>query len=1121
MATLLDYGAGPEHRSHMHPFFRKAAAPNDSSSQCPLPRIRGLDGAVEDDPPNNNEEQSCNPGNVIRTEATEAAPSGTWSVEEGDDLEHENTRIKRRRVSASSVHPLTETTETSHTNQMTWQDQLQAAAQTCDDIQPPHDCAEDQTVADRPSLSDNGSRIQLSQPTLSAEGCITSQRTTLDGRHSPNSSLNPAEIDLTKSPDRHHRPPDNTTDDHSTKESERGSPQRNKMMRSGHGKLIFSPKKSPKRASRSITTDTGGESGDAKKTARQSKKLEMKKGKLVSSLRITLSYSAPDSGSKINDILSHNSEKSRIQGPQAQGKLAPHHPVVSKATHPFFLGRLSGNSQKQSDLKSETSSVANPSEDETTSRSQAPKPWKDIIFESRRTVHNKNTPVLLPVWPPTNIQHVLPSHAPRGAATVWTLSLSRPKFKQHSLRVNADEDILWNFSRRLKQNVDVRPIHIPERKIMGSTELVRLIETLYGIDHQSKHQSASISRLGAVVESTRSSFDRGVAAGPQLWCHEYAPNCWQEVLEPQGKALYDWLSNLRVHQVQTGKLQPKAKPLTPKKRRKRKSEGMDDFIAYSDDEDTRSIANGKNAILLTGPPGSGKTASVFAVAQQLGFEVFEIHPGMRRSAKDIQDKVGDMTQNHLVQHQDTSSRRSSLSLEDSDAVFSTSRPLMDSQDSTANTMGRRKGGRQSKIGEVKETKETKSKSQKQSLVLFEEVDILYEEDKAFWSGVQSLIRTSKRPVILTCNSVDSVPMAELDLFAVLRYDIPQQDLAIQLLGSICAAEGHLLSKEVLQNLYLTKGQDLRASIMELNLWCQMTVGSQQGGLDWMLPFNDESQVMSDGSVTRIVSQDTVTNGLDLLPADFDDVEDLIRFSQDNLRIPAQDWVRDDMCSISTETNHGSALDDLLTLYEARSAMDLVDDTITPVVASALWKCSNPAAAAVSDHTFHRNEVVRLYLGNLNESTTLQSSMCEAFEPLLEESRIGLPSSPGRKAPSLDNPSAISLVTEVAPYIRYIVSHDQRLEQVRNELHGSSQQGIKRQRRTRAARAALEGGNKKTVRRDKWFPEELDWAAVMRTGNEWPQAREADTWDSSPAQTPSSSAGMEAGAEADEPALFNP
>jgi hypothetical protein len=195
-------------------------------------------------------------------------------------------------------------------------------------------------------------------------------------------------------------------------------------------------------------------------------------------------------------------------------------------------------------------------------------------------------------------------------------------------------------------------------------------------------------------------------------------------------------------------------------------------------------------------------------------------------------------------------------------------------------------------------KETKARAQKQSLILFEEVDILFEEDKGFWTGVQSLISNSKRPVIMTCNDLSSIPLDELDLFSVLAFDRPDPVLAVDHLQCIAAAEGHLLDRQSIQSLYASKGQDLRASITELNLWCQMTLGSHQGGLDWMLPHNEKHQPGREGSITRIVSQDTFITGLDLLPVQFCDWGEIIGYTQNDLDISALDWVKDDFSPLS-------------------------------------------------------------------------------------------------------------------------------------------------------------------------------------------------------------------------------
>jgi len=56
-----------------------------------------------------------------------------------------------------------------------------------------------------------------------------------------------------------------------------------------------------------------------------------------------------------------------------------------------------------------------------------------------------------------------------------------------------------------------------------------------------------------------------------------------------------------------------------------------------------------NTILLVGPPGSGKTSTVYACADELGWEVFEVYPGIgKRSGAGISSLIGDVGKNHLV-----------------------------------------------------------------------------------------------------------------------------------------------------------------------------------------------------------------------------------------------------------------------------------------------------------------------------------------------------------------------------------------------------------------------------------------------------------------------------------------
>ncbi|KIW60635.1 hypothetical protein, variant [Exophiala xenobiotica] len=1080
MAALLDCSNGSRQLAQMHPFFRKAAAPNhDFPSRDPSPKGHlGFDGTTEEENGPTNERVSHPEPNrwaptshiTLSDSHDEASGDGSWSIVEGDDLEHGHRRIKRRRISSQSKELYIGAQDGTNTIQQTWHDQLEAAAREIPETVVPKDPQSNELNSQPFNLNPAPAQPHINKPTQPIH--IGAPEHSVLG---PPTEASPLQ------------------------EMSTSTPKRRIIVLNGKGKLTNSPNRSPRRSPRTNNNDANDPSHEVKKPGRQSKKIGMKNGKFVSSLRITLPHPTKECGQKIEAILSSKKNESLasiLPGEKGRGAT-----IGNKTTHPFFLGKLAVKAEKQSSIKSETSSVAPASEDEATSP-KAPKPWKDIVFKSQKPFQDKS---LSPpsIWPPASIQNVQPDNDVIRSLPVLPPIIASLKSKQRNSTIGADEDVLQAFAECLKHDTDPAALlHVPTRRIMSGKELAGTINC------EATAAYGSAARLNALryplirrIESTPSPFDKGMAAGPHMWTQEYGPTCWQEVLQGQSQVLYDWLSNLRIHQVQTGKLQTNPKHSAVKKGRKRKSDEMDDFIADSDDETLSSNSSGKNAILIVGPSGCGKTASVYAVAQQLGFEVFEIHPGMRRSARDIQEKVGDMTQNHLVQQAHIQSGRPGTPLDDAVATQPMSESLPASQHSIASFMAVGTGEKKNPTGSS--NKESKARPQKQSLILFEEVDILFDEDKGFWTGVQSLISNSKRPVIMTCNDLLSIPLDELDLFSVLAFDRSDPVLAVDHLQCIAAAEGHLLGRQSIQNLYASKGQDLRASITELNLWCQMTLGSHQGGLDWMLPHDEKHQSGLEGSIIRIVSQDTFITGLDLLPVQFSDWGEIIDYTQKDLDVSTLDWVKDDFSTEDPGKSCLQALDKALFLSEARSAMDLLDCEITPVVAGMVKGTS----AHDSLHCA-RDDLVQLHVEHLITRHMSRLDITDAFETLMEDNRIGLPMVPGRKAPSLDN-AAQSVVTDVAPYVRCIVAHDQRLEQIRNELGGGPQG--KRQRKTRAARAALEGGSKGSTRRDKWFPEGLDFPAVLATGNAWPQLKPEEAYFAP--DTPSSSMATDGEVEA--------
>ena len=399
----------------------------------------------------------------------------------------------------------------------------------------------------------------------------------------------------------------------------------------------------------------------------------------------------------------------------------------------------------------------------------------------------------------------------------------------------------------------------------------------------------------------------------QDWVHKYAPVYADQVLQAGREVLIlrDWLKTLTINSVDfraghTSKTRDSSissRRANTKRKRKRAGE-LDGFVLSSDEEAnemnqvtdfedcqtsnsmlSKSVVRSRNAgdsgnservtnaVVISGPHGCGKTAAVHAVARELGFEVFEINSGSRRNGRDILDKVGDMTRNHLVKN--VHSDQGADNKEEAETMDLLSEKLKQDLDSgrqgTMNSFFKSKGApkksplkRKSKVqtASPKNNPPRKQQSQKQSLILLEEVDILFDEDKTFWATTLELLVQSKRPIIMTCTDERLLPLEDMVLYAILRFTPPPEQLATDYLLLVACNEGHLLPRDAISSLYKSKGSDLRASMTELNFFCQMAIGDSKGGLEWMLiksPLINSSDRKREP--LRVVSEGTYQTGM--------------------------------------------------------------------------------------------------------------------------------------------------------------------------------------------------------------------------------------------------------------------
>ncbi|KAK4705531.1 hypothetical protein P7C70_g672, partial [Phenoliferia sp. Uapishka_3] len=391
------------------------------------------------------------------------------------------------------------------------------------------------------------------------------------------------------------------------------------------------------------------------------------------------------------------------------------------------------------------------------------------------------------------------------------------------------------------------------------------------------------------VRGTADALDTDLSrSSQQLWTNRFSPQTSAEVLGAtsgtSARVLKEWLTEhtlLGDSAVEPTKAKKRRRPVVrqatkPKKHKRSSSSDLDDFIAYSDDEgenldnDSSDSDGGgpsfrpnsqlaketfasqlTNLILLRGPHGSGKTSSVHAVAAELGWDVFEVYPGMgKRTAKDIEKYVGDVAKNHMVRGGGSGSPTKK---KDPFAGFKRAQSPVKSKTS-------------SKDSPLPQEGETRAR---QSLILFDEVDILYNEEKDFWTGFANLVALSRRPVVMTCTDISRIPFDTIALQPIqskgltsytLDFAPPEPALAIPFLQLAALSEGHITSPSALINLYDVDSRhptdlilydgpsqplphpdspavravpDLRRSLTQLQFECQWALGDTQDGSGWM------------------------------------------------------------------------------------------------------------------------------------------------------------------------------------------------------------------------------------------------------------------------------------------------
>ncbi|KXT06731.1 hypothetical protein AC578_8513 [Pseudocercospora eumusae] len=908
---------------------------------------------------------------------------------------------------------------------------------------------------------------------------------------------------------------------------------------------------------------------------------------------------------------------SRRQAPDKT--TTPKKATPKKPPHPFF-NREKQKQQPALKLESpRKTSAVTPGKLRMQAMSERPTDARDIqpfgsaLLKDRLMVkHPGARDAPFPSLEQTHVRASGSDHvAPLMDDSTLDMLFSRRKRKQARLPLPRRESVLSQFALGLKPEQErlqrsdgfCEPssrLKVPLRLVMSGQEIAERISRELsmplqdeGIDELASTPSQgqshpAVRRMYATIPSILTAFDESKGEA-YTWTQKHAPSSSADVLQPEGEMviLKDWLNSLAVQSVEGGGAQikpPVLKQEKPSKRkRKKKPDDLDDFLVDSDEDahemseitdaahespigsrkSLKSIVQVagdgtklSNAVLLSGPHGCGKTAAAYAVAKELGFKVFEISSSERRSGKDVLDRIGDMTENHLVRHHGSEADELSGPEEPSHVDEAFQKDLQSGRQGKMSAFFKTTNKPVAKPKQPEPKKLVKEKAQKaviealkkplkdqqQSLILLEEVDILFKDDKEFWTTILKLISTSKRPFIMTCNDEDLVPLQAMSLHAILRFREPPVDLATDYMLLTAAAEGHLLKRDAVASLYQHHDRDLRASIMELDYWCQMGIGDPREGLGWIFQrWPPGSDLDAHGRKLRVVSDGTYAQDMGLTPAHDPTVEEAAWWAWTEFGVEpaaALGWTANTLGVESITRPDGTqaprdatrerkALRTHMRLAETLSATDACtglalqlhrpfDATYPEMPDKARGNYIEGMALLQTDELVDYSEMSK----HLRVCLTSSAYKCygETGKPLEPNNILG--SIPRSKAmaihgltrhsfacfDAISSPAEISLMNpglqqsafdgplntitqDLAPYVRSIVQYDQTLEEQRERLNLLSSEGrqAKRARTTRAARSALEGGQRSTTRRERWFTKDLDVQAVLDTaGRDWPR-----------------------------------
>lgn len=531
--------------------------------------------------------------------------------------------------------------------------------------------------------------------------------------------------------------------------------------------------------------------------------------------------------------------------------------------------------------------------------------------------------------------------------------------------------------------------------------------------------------LGSLIDNLGafSAFDRNQYE-PRMWTSKYAPILGSAVItaDSNGAFVTKWLAD-KFDSLKKASKREQRSLLKSRKSKEAYADDLDGFIVNDcDDSETETSAAEDNHtcfLILCGPAGSGKTSSVYAAAAELGAFTLELNPSEKRSSKKLFEKLGGMSKSHLVHH------------------------------------GHKSG---------KGHDEFKQKS----VILLDEVDVLFDDDQTFWAGLDKFVEDSRRPIIMTCQDSSLLPatIAENHSESFMQFSHAPASLQADALWLIALHEGHVLDTQAVEQLVRANKSDFRSSLNDIQFWCQMGLGDRKSGINWIL--TDLQRVKTNQRDIRHISGGTYIGH---------SVEE-VRFDYDSLAIT---------------TGENPSLDDWSSCAEALSVADYLRTNMRTQFET------NLAEEYLTDRVLGLGELTELpvpaepFPYELSVYPTIASIACDIYSTLIEildyepevtanmmRASLDFLKGSGTSYSCVDTSSTTVLVSELLPVVRTMVRADEYKESQSEEIFKN--RDVLSTRRAKLATLASLGIDPNSLKRhfdfDGDFKDVLDTAPVL-------------------------------------------